>query len=141
VLSTCSNKKLFLFGFPVFLLVGLLVKYLLVSVLKSPVVLNCTKLFNGYLSYTLVLLILFSAILITYRYVVQPKLKCVVSLSWAMILAGGLGNTYERLTFGCVKDYVNVLNLLHINIFDIMVVCGLVVIGTLVLSKNIFKGA
>jgi lipoprotein signal peptidase len=44
-----------------------------------------------------------------------------------VILGGGL-NLYERLSEGCVKDYLSFFGILHFNYNDIIILVGLVIL-------------
>jgi lipoprotein signal peptidase len=52
---------------------------------------------------------------------------------WLLILSGGLGNLLERLSFGCIMDYIALPFFPVFNIADILLTIG--VIG--VLMKNV----
>jgi len=45
-----------------------------------------------------------------------------------MFLIGVAGNLVERLRFGCVRDYINFFGYLSFNIWDLMVILGMVLI-------------
>lgn len=54
---------------------------------------------------------------------------------WLLILSGGLGNLLERLSFGCIMDYIALPFLPVFNVADILLTIG--VIGVLMKSVRI----
>jgi signal peptidase II len=54
---------------------------------------------------------------------------------WILIISGGLGNLLERLSFGCIMDYIALPFFPVFNIADILLTIG--VIGILI--KNVKK--
>jgi lipoprotein signal peptidase len=83
-----------------------------------PPVLNCSTLlfafFNALLLFVLVLV-----------YLKALKNSLLSFFGLGLTLLGGGANLYERLKFGCVKDYISFFGILHFNYNDIIIVVGL----------------
>lgn len=47
-------------------------------------------------------------------------------LYWDMVIAGGLGNLFERFFFGKVTDFISILNFPIFNIADMLIFLGIV---------------
>jgi lipoprotein signal peptidase len=46
-----------------------------------------------------------------------------------LTLLGGGANLYERIKFGCVKDYLSLFGTLHFNYSDIIILVGLSILA------------
>jgi signal peptidase II len=67
----------------------------------------------------------------TYR-----SLNSTTSLAWIFILAGGLSNIVERLFIGYVRDFIPVPNGGIINVADIYIILGVLMLLIIELRKN-----
>lgn len=55
--------------------------------------------------FLIILTFIFLAVFVVY-YIKEPKKTWLLNISCAFILAGGLGNLYDRLVFGYVRDFI-----------------------------------
>ncbi len=61
-----------------------------------------------------------------------------IRLSLCMVLAGGLGNLFDRVAYGQVTDFIELLfvRFAVFNVADICITCGAVLLGILVLLQS-----
>ena len=91
---------------------------------------NCT-LFLGNYTYPVVL-ISYSLFLYFTKHYIKNKWYI---LGNAMLLLGGMLNYIERLTNGCVYDYINFFGLFMFNINDLLLTLGVIVLFIVILRK------
>ncbi|OGC56404.1 hypothetical protein A2976_01105 [candidate division WWE3 bacterium RIFCSPLOWO2_01_FULL_41_9] len=81
---------------------------------------------NDLIPFVLINMLLFSALLYIFR---NELFKCAqVTLGISLIASGGTFNIAERIRNGCVEDYFSFLGLFLFNVWDIMVMSGILVL-------------
>lgn len=117
-----------------------LITYIFTSILKYSVVYNCVyATYEPVLFVIGVLILVPFSIFISLHFIEAPAKQRLAIGAWGAVCAGGVGNAVEVVINGCVRDYINFFGLFHNNIFDFLVVGGLLMVSYLVLFKNIFK--
>ena len=56
-----------------------------------------------------------------------------------LLLAGGTSNTLDRILFGHVRDYIVLLDRMAVNIADICVLIGVLLLATCVYRRSVFS--
>lgn len=90
---------------------------------------NCNYLFSGFVSLKLFVagsLILLALFLFVYLRNIEKSF--ISNFGAILIFLGGLSNVYEWVKTGCVKDYLNFINLFKSNVADILVTLGVVLV-------------
>jgi len=93
---------------------------------------NCNYLLFNQISLGL---FIFSSLILLFSFIVFVKRSfkenIYVDIGWLLVSIGGLSNIYEWAIYGCVRDYLNFLNLFKFNVADFLISTGiiLVVIG------------
>jgi len=70
-------------------------------------------------------IVLIFILLLLFLLLKQPRYK-ILSLPLLIIAIGALGNLIDRIRWGFVIDYINILNFSHFNIADLLIYIGCV---------------
>lgn len=81
-------------------------------------------LMNGF---WLLILVLAYFVIIVYIYR-DKEFRNRSGLALVFLLAGMSGNLIDRIFFGYVRDYVNILGTLYVNLADIMIIGGIIML-------------
>lgn len=85
--------------------------------------------------FAIVILVVCSWYVLTYKFYISDKFL----LSLAVFCAGIVGNTYERIVYGFVTDYIkiNVINFPIFNLYDILITFGAITIVFAIINDKI----
>jgi len=72
------------------------------------------------------------SLLLTKLFRVNNQLTRLIKTSYWLIIAGGLSNLFDRLTYGYVIDMIRFFNISVFNLSDLMIMsgCGLIMLET-----------
>jgi signal peptidase II len=81
--------------------------------------------------------IIFFMIVALIAYAVKVR-ELIVRVGLMMMIGGGSANLYQRILYGGVRDNLNFFGLFYNNIFDYLIVGGVVLIVISILKSNNF---
>jgi len=81
--------------------------------------------------------IIFFMIVALIAYAVKVR-ELIVKVGLMMMIGGGSANLYQRILYGGVRDNLNFFGLFYNNIFDYLIVGGVVLIVISILKSNNF---
>ena len=98
---------------------------------------NCNSLFLSGETKGLAILINIPLVILL-LYIFSPKIKKnkLVLLGLSFVLLGGGMNIYERIAAGCVLDNISFFGLLLFNLWDILVMSGILILVICVFVKR-----
>ena len=101
--------------------------------------LNCNYIFSRYFDTGIfVLLTLFILVLLIVLYIKKYPKRWYDYVGMGLLLVGGFPNLVSRLRDGCVVDNISLFNILYLNVWDILVVGGIIILlgGMIYESKS-----
>ena len=90
---------------------------------NTEVVFNCIK--TSLFLYVALIAILLATILVLFN---LQNIKYTLWIGLGFVLGGGLVNLVQRYWYGCVPDFINVLNFTRLNVSDVFIWLGIFVI-------------
>jgi lipoprotein signal peptidase len=98
--------------------------------------LNCRYLFSAYLNVDqFSFLIYFFLLVFVLGYFKTFERNKLSDAGLLLFVIGGILNTFERFSTGCVRDYLNFFDLVKFNVYDIIVTVGVVILA----SRQLFS--
>lgn len=82
--------------------------------------------------------IIFLVIVVLIVYAVKVR-ELIVRIGILMMIGGGSANLYQRVVYGGVRDNLNFFGLFYNNIFDYLIVGGVVLIVISILKSYYFQ--